>query len=197
MYTCWGIPITHAFGKPRTPQEAATIRDRLRHDAYMRDRGTYLNDPHPEQPRGTSLPPNAGTLRAMAVWKEQQEQQQQQQQPQQGGGGGYGAGETSGRGPGSPGTTLGRGVRRPSGGGGGGGSPVHLPRLYGSGSGSGSPGLGISPGRGAHGRVGQQGTAQEPGALVAGWRRRDIGIVGGWDLWGWDGAQWPQRQLCW
>ncbi|KXZ45792.1 hypothetical protein GPECTOR_50g586 [Gonium pectorale] len=45
-------------------KEAATIRDTLRHEAYMRERGMFLHDPHPEPPRGSSLPPNAGTCAA-------------------------------------------------------------------------------------------------------------------------------------
>lgn len=49
-------------------KEAATIRDTLRHEAYMKERGMFLHDPHPQAPRGSSLPPNAGTVRAMQVW---------------------------------------------------------------------------------------------------------------------------------
>ncbi|GFR43310.1 hypothetical protein Agub_g4377 [Astrephomene gubernaculifera] len=64
-------------------KEAATIRDTLRHEAYMRERGMFLHDPHPEVPRGPSLPPNAGTVRAMQVWRQQQLLQEQQQQQRQ------------------------------------------------------------------------------------------------------------------
>ncbi|PNH03645.1 Leucine-rich repeat-containing protein 72 [Tetrabaena socialis] len=52
-------------------KEATTIRDNVRHEAYMRERGMFLHDPHPEAPRGGSLPPNAGTVRAMQVWRQQ------------------------------------------------------------------------------------------------------------------------------
>ncbi|GIL85613.1 hypothetical protein Vretifemale_14155 [Volvox reticuliferus] len=64
-------------------KEATTIRENQRHEAYMKERGMYMHDPHPEPPRGSSLPPNAGTVRAMQVWRQQQEAQQQQQQQQQ------------------------------------------------------------------------------------------------------------------
>ncbi|PNW81974.1 hypothetical protein CHLRE_06g268650v5 [Chlamydomonas reinhardtii] len=54
-------------------KEAATIRDTLRHEAYMKERGMFLHDPHPQAPRGSSLPPNAGTVRAMQIWRQQLE----------------------------------------------------------------------------------------------------------------------------
>ncbi|GIL59679.1 hypothetical protein Vafri_14415 [Volvox africanus] len=60
-------------------KEAIAIRENMRHEAYMKERGMYMHDPHPEPPRGSSLPPNAGTVRAMQVWRQQQETQQQQQ----------------------------------------------------------------------------------------------------------------------
>ncbi|KAG2502123.1 hypothetical protein HYH03_000614 [Edaphochlamys debaryana] len=56
-------------------KEAATIRDNLRHEAYMRERGMFLHDPHPQPPRGHGLPPNAGTVRAMQTWRQQQAEQ--------------------------------------------------------------------------------------------------------------------------
>lgn len=45
----------------------------------MSERGMFLHDPHPEPPRGSSMPPNAGTVRAMQVWKQHQEKQQPRQ----------------------------------------------------------------------------------------------------------------------
>ncbi|KAG2435601.1 hypothetical protein HYH02_011893 [Chlamydomonas schloesseri] len=101
-------------------KEAATIRETLRHEAYMKERGMFLHDPHPQAPRGSSLPPNAGTVRAMQVWRQQQEATGQQSgsapaSPGHGGG--------AERGSSGPASTSGRA------GGGGGGSPAHGGRL--------------------------------------------------------------------
>ncbi|EFJ52944.1 hypothetical protein VOLCADRAFT_120248 [Volvox carteri f. nagariensis] len=49
-------------------KEATSIRENMRHEAYMRERGMLMHDPHPEPPRGSALPPNAGTVRAMQVY---------------------------------------------------------------------------------------------------------------------------------
>ena len=51
-------------------QEAATVREKLSHEAYMKERSLFMHDPHPATAtQGRGLPPNAGTMRAMAQWE--------------------------------------------------------------------------------------------------------------------------------
>ncbi|MEW5305261.1 MAG: hypothetical protein WDW36_007816 [Sanguina aurantia] len=63
-------------------REATQIRAKNVSDAYMRERALFMHNPNPDIQTGTSLPPNAGMRKAMAVW-----QQQQAEQDQAGGGG--------------------------------------------------------------------------------------------------------------
>lgn len=52
--------------------EAEAVKDKLRHEAYMKEREMFLRDPHPApSTQGKGLPPNAGTARAVEMWQTQ------------------------------------------------------------------------------------------------------------------------------
>lgn len=61
----------------QTIQEATGIRAKMASDAYLRERALFMHNPNPDIQAGTSLPPNAGMRKAMAVWQEQLADQDQ------------------------------------------------------------------------------------------------------------------------
>jgi hypothetical protein len=54
-------------------QEASQIRDARLTRQQNKELLQFTYNPHPDIPRGRSLPPNAGTKRAMESWKAQSE----------------------------------------------------------------------------------------------------------------------------